>query len=173
MTKPTIQEIYTLCMQRYFYRDGILFSIKTNKPVGCLDRQGHIKTMIYFNGKRFNFAVHRLVYLIHHKQIPEYVDHINGIRTDNRIENLRPATKSENNRNRRVSKYSTSGSKGVIYNKNSTKPWNARIRYDGKMHSLGYFATIEEASTSYQKAAAEQYGEFAHHISSQVPYLLE
>ena len=165
MTKLTNQQLLDICNDRYFLRDGILYSKKTNAQLGCVGRDGYLKTMIYVDGSRFNITVHRIVYLMVYGNLPEFIDHINGDRRDNRIENLRPATKSENSKNRLVSKNSTSGSKGVIYNKRSTKPWNARIRTNGKMRSLGYYHTIEEATAVYQKAALEYHGEYASHTS--------
>lgn len=165
MDKITNEELLSLCRKRYTYVDGHLISNETNCSLGCHDRAGHLKTVIYYNGDRINFAVHRLIFLMHYEYLPDFIDHINGKRDDNRIENLRAVTTSENNRNRPVSKHSTSGAKGVIYNKNSTKPWNARIRYDNKIHSLGYYHTIEEASAVYQRAAEHYFGEHAYHIS--------
>ena len=158
------QQLYTLIHKRYTYHDGYLLT-SAGVPIGTPAQDGSTKTTIYKTGKRYNYSVHRLIFLYHFGHLPETIDHINGIRTDNRIENLRAATYSENNRNRPVSKYSTSQCKGVHYNRRNTKPWNVRIRIDGKMRSLGYYHTIEEANVVYQAAAEKYYGEFAFHLS--------
>lgn len=165
MNHSDIKFLFELFHKRYTYIDGILFSKTKNKSVGCLDQYGYLKTSIYHNGFRLNFSIHRIIFLMCNNYLPEFIDHVNGNRLDNTIENLRAATKQQNNRNREVSKYSTSKSKGVIFNKHSTKPWNARIRYDGKMHSLGYFKTIEEASAAYKRAAEAYFGNYAYHNS--------
>lgn len=85
-------------------------------------------------------------------------DHRNGNRLDNRRGNLRPATKSQNMRNKRVSSSSISGYKGV---KRNGSGWQARIGIDGKRESLGTYKTREEAHAAYCEAANRLFGEFA------------
>jgi len=91
------------------------------------------------------------------------VDHINGNTLDNRRSNLRICTNQENAMNRRLSKNSQSGRKGVRFMKHSPyRPWQARIRAEGKSLYLGSFATREEASDAYDQAALKYHGQFAH-----------
>ena len=91
----------------------------------------------------------------------EYVDHINGDKTDNRRENLRLATSSQNcaNRGKREGTYS-SEYKGVYWHK-PTKNWRARIMVDGKPIHLGYFIDEMDAASAYDEAAMKYFGEFA------------
>jgi hypothetical protein len=89
-----------------------------------------------------------------------FVDHINGNTLDNRVENLRFASPSQNGMNAKLSKANTSGFKGVTFNKRKEK-WMAQIRFDGKNQFLGYFYTPEEAHTAYCEAATRLCGEFA------------
>lgn len=86
------------------------------------------------------------------------VDHINGNRLDNRKENLRFCTYSQNHMNRKKSEGRHSKYKGVTKNKNS---WQAQIRKDSKSLYLGMFKTEEEAAKKYNEVAREMFGEFA------------
>lgn len=90
-------------------------------------------------------------------------DHINGNKLDNRKSNLRVGTKNENQHNRTKYKNNTSGCKGVIYFKwgKRIKRWHAQIGLNGKIISLGYFLTKEEASDAYDNAAIKYHKEFA------------
>ena len=87
-------------------------------------------------------------------------DHINGNRLDNRKENLRICSKSENNRNRNIGKDNTSGYKGVSWNGSANK-WQSRIRINGKQKHLGLFTCPKEAHEAYKKAAMKNHGLFA------------
>lgn len=90
----------------------------------------------------------------------ELTDHISGDKLDNRRENLRIATNTENMRNRGQQRNNTSGFKGVYWNRKLGK-WQAQITVLGQRVHLGLFATPEEAHTAYCKAAKELHGEFA------------
>ena len=87
------------------------------------------------------------------------VDHINGNTLDNRKENLRVCTSSENKMNRRVCR-SASGFKCVHWHK-TRKRWQAYIRINKKRKCLGFFREKESAAIAYDKAAVKYYGEFA------------
>jgi len=97
------------------------------------------------------------------------IDHRNGNTLDNRKENLRECTHQQNQANRRLGKDNTSGYKGVSYKKRNkdminehSKPWEVRIRYNGKRLYLGAYKTKEEAALAYNKKAIELYGEYAY-----------
>lgn len=90
----------------------------------------------------------------------ERVDHINLDKLDNRRENLRLATQSQNCMNKRRQSNNTSGYKGVAFHKSSGK-WEARINVNGKRLYLGVFDTPELAYEEYCNAAKEYHGEFA------------
>lgn len=97
------------------------------------------------------YREHRLVWMYHYGELPEQeIDHINGDRADNRIENLRLATRSQNRENQRV----PSGAShvpllGVSFN---GKNYRARIKVEGVEHHIGTFATAELAHRAYLEA---------------------
>lgn len=90
----------------------------------------------------------------------EEVDHINGDGLDNRRENLRIATSSQNKANTPKYKNNTSGYKGVTFNKPLGK-WTARIQFKKVYYHLGVFDTPEEGHQAYCAAAERLHGEFA------------
>jgi hypothetical protein len=90
-------------------------------------------------------------------------DHINGNTLDNRRQNLRIATRSQNSANK--PKYKQGGAsvyKGVTLSYQKEKPWKAQIKIDGRGISLGAFETEIEAAWAYNAAALEHWGEFAY-----------
>lgn len=127
------------------------------KVAGSLTSVGYIS--IRLNNRPFQ--AHRLAWLLVHGSFPpDTIDHINRNRTDNRIANLRLATRQENNRNRNVRSDNTSGVTGVYWNKKLGK-WAGSICTGGKRMHLGVFDTIEGARAAYDAAAADHFGEFA------------
>jgi hypothetical protein len=88
------------------------------------------------------------------------VDHINGDGLDNTRDNLRLATQAQNSRNRKISKTSSSGYKGVFLG-TSGRGWKARVQVDGVSKVVGRFASAADAARAYDSAARHYYGEFA------------
>ena len=108
-------------------------------------------------GERKGILIHRMIL-----NAPAHleVDHINGNRLDNRRENLRLVTSSQNKMNRGPRKDCKSGIKGVSWHKQNSK-WVARIKIDGKYKHLGQFETKEEAGVVYNKYAILSFKEYA------------
>ena len=107
------------------------------------------------------YRANRLAYLYMKGEWPKHlVDHINRVKDDNRWNNLRHATNSQNNINSKKQKNNTSGYKGVSWHKASGK-WSVGIGYKGKRQNLGLYNNIQEAADVYNKKAKELYGEFA------------
>ena len=105
--------------------------------------------------------VHRIIWKMHFGEIPQgkILDHIDTNRGNNRIENLRIATVSENGRNAFVSsKKKSKLPKGVS---KSGRRYCAQIKINYKTTRLGSYSSIEEASQAYQDAAQRLHGEFA------------
>ncbi len=115
---------------------------------GCLHKIGYKQTHV--DGKlRLN---HRLVWLWHHGYFPEHgLDHINRVKYDNRIENLREVSHTCNMRNTKVSKNNTSGIKGVSWIRSYSK-WQASIQISKKNVNLGLHNTRLEAAEARWQA---------------------
>lgn len=124
---------------------------------GCANKRGNVRIKI----KGRHYLAHRLAWLyVHGEWPPDEIDHINGIRSDNRIVNLRPATRSQNQRNIGRRSDNSSGVKGVTWHKHARK-WQAQIQTNGKNVYLGRFDNVSDAAEAYSRAAAERHGEFA------------
>lgn len=158
VTQEILKKILNYC-----YKTGI-FTWKIRLPysssqvgdtLGSTDRQGYMVTAI--GGKYY--SIHKLVWLYMTGHYPEYpaeeVDHINGIRNDNRWENLRLSSKGQNQVNSKPMKNNKSGYKGVY----STKCGNWQVIVKGLY--LGTFYTLDDAIRAYNEKAFEFWGEFA------------
>lgn len=115
----------------------------------------------YIVVKGHRIAAHRLAWLFVHGQWPSSViDHINGNTDDNRIENLREATRQQNSRNARLCATNKSGFKGVSWDKRRNT-WKACIQIDRKTKMIGRYADAKDAARAYEESALLHYGEFA------------
>ncbi|TES59213.1 HNH endonuclease [Pseudomonas syringae pv. tomato] len=143
--------------------DGVLINrvdrgpAVAGRPSGSLNSWGYVQ--FHFQGSYYK--AHRVVWLICKGYWPEELDHINGNRTDNRIENLREVTRQENLRNQKIRSNNTSGVMGVGWDK-CNRRWTARIRYEGKNKCIGYFKTFDEAAAA-RKAAEIAFGYHPNH----------
>jgi hypothetical protein len=155
LTQQRVRELFD-------YRDGQLFWISPKKgrqlgrPVGSLHKDGCLVVRIDYQ----LYKVHRLVFLWNHGYMPEFVDHADMNRANNKIENLRPATKSQNMANRCQQTNGASGFKGVYFHKHSGK-WAASIKANKVRMNLGLFDAPEAAHEAYKAAALKHFGEFA------------
>jgi hypothetical protein len=144
-----------------------LWKIRTAPCVKIGDTVGTVDKTIGYYLIRVNnkvYRLHRLVWIYHNGDIPDemIVDHIDGDKTNNRIENLRIATQNENMQNSKIRSNNTSGVKGVSWNK-QIKKWRARIRICGKEFHVGYFHTKEEAEAAVIAARNNLHGDFSRH----------
>lgn len=120
-------------------------------------KTGYVRRKIYIGGKPKIILLHRIL-LNAPKDMQ--VDHINGNRLDNRKSNLRLVTLEQNRMNRGLNKNNKSGYKGVFWYKPLYK-WCAYITVNTKRRHLGYFRDKKEAAFAYNKAAFDNFGEFA------------
>ena len=126
-----------------------------------IDR-GYCRVALRKEGKPWRVAIHRLVataFIINPQQ-KNTIDHIDGNRSNNVVENLRWVSMSENNRNRMKREGTTSSFKGVAF-ASTRKLWLASIKPSGKSKHLGYFTNEREAGEAYNTAALEHFGIFA------------
>lgn len=108
------------------------------------------------NGRKHNVHMHRIIVS---DAANLFVDHVNGTGLDNRRENLRLATRSQNMMNRGPSTGSRSGVKGVHWLARTGR-WYAQIKAGDKRRHLGYFDTVEAAAEAYRTASIEMHGAF-------------
>jgi len=142
---------------------GIFKRIKTLGPcaagsiVGTRASNGYLSVMV--NGE--SYLLHRLAWLITTGDWPTgQIDHVDGNRTNNAFRNLRDATGSQNQYNRKRQINNTSGFKGVSYHK-KTGRYRATININKKQISLGYFKTADKAHQAYIAKAQEIAGVFS------------
>ena len=125
---------------------------------GTETEYGYIRISI----NKKTYRAHRLVFLMHKGYLPKSLDHINGDRKDNRIENLRPVSKAQNAQNAKLSSKNKSGYKGVFWC-SSMKKWQVQIGSNGEKIYLGCFENLEEAAEVVRAAREELHGNFANH----------
>lgn len=125
------------------------------KRVGCLDKHGYLVTLI---GKK-NYLVHRLVWLFIYGRLPKIVDHINGIKDDNRLSNLRSCTVQQSAKNKGIFANNKTGYKGVSICTRSQR-YQVTCRVNGIKKWLGYFDDVLLAAAAYQAYAKQQHAEF-------------
>ncbi len=131
---------------------------KSGGVAGCKLPTGYLQVKV--DGKKLQ--AHRVVFALVHGHFPRLVDHINGVRHDNRPANLRAASYAENNWNYRIPSTNTSGVKGVYWN-GRWKKWQATVRVNGRRISVGYFSDLQIASKAINSFREEHHKEFARH----------
>jgi hypothetical protein len=142
---------------------GILIA-KTDRPkcpagsvIGAKNSHGHLVCRVDYQ----IYYVHRIAWVLHYgEEPPKIIDHINGDGSDNRIENLRAASLSQNMANTGASNRTTSGMKGAYWS-TLEKKWRSGIIRGGKYHHLGWFSTESEAAAAYRAASLELDGPFS------------
>lgn len=114
------------------------------------DGQGYVRLSVF----DVKIRAHRAAWAIYYDEFPmNFIDHINGVRSDNRINNLRDVPKILNHRNMKLAKNNTSGSVGVTWNK-ALKKWEAKIHVNGKTKYLGVFLDRDDAISARLSASA-------------------
>lgn len=130
--------------------------MRAGLPAGHARKDGYVSISV----DRLSYLAHRLAWFFVIKKWPRReIDHINCIRDDNRIANLREATFGENQRNVPTQTNNTSGHKGVTWDKARGK-WVAQITA-GRLHmNLGRFDHLEDAAAAYAKASRQHHKDF-------------
>lgn len=130
---------------------GIKRKIDSAIPAGHLAQNGYI--MLNVGGKLHR--AHRVIWLMVHGHWPENtIDHVNRVRSDNRLVNLREATRRENQQNHPVRTDNKSGHRGVFWH-HTANLWWAYINHAGKRTTVGYFKDKDDAIAA--RKAAEQH----------------
>jgi len=134
--------------------DGRVFSLLFNKKrelKKIKDSNGYFFVALWKNKKRHTKWVHRLVYESFNSKTDLQIDHINEIKTDNRLSNLQAITQRQNISKNRLTKNKHSKFTGVTLHKKSNK-FISRIQINKKLYNLGYFTTEIDAANAYQNA---------------------
>lgn len=154
--RHSIEEYLSLEQARdLFYFDGSVLrnrvtrnKAKAGQPAGSVGAEGYVRVRV----GHYKFRAHRIVWLITYGSWPKgQIDHINGVRDDNRLENLRDVTALDNQRNAKIRVDNKSGVTGVEFENGF---WIARIKINGKKYRLGRFRTKEAASFARRAAEA-------------------
>lgn len=133
------------------------FCRKFGQEAGHKDQRGYRR--IFLCGR--NYKAHIVAWALHYGEWPDmWLDHINCVRDDNRLSNLRLVTPLQNIANRRAKRGGTSSLKGVSWNK-QRRMWQSSIGVNGNTVYLGYFDTEQAAHEAYWNAARATFGEFA------------
>jgi len=130
----------------------------SGKVAGSVEPVGYVRVVILGN----RYRAHRLAWAYSYGYFPENVDHINRIKNDNRLCNLRDCTVSENFMNRIQYSTNNSGFKGVSWAKRENK-WRASIVKNRKQFHVGYFDSAKDAHDAYCNAADRLHGQFSNH----------
>lgn len=149
-------------LERFDYIDGELIyrydlknQVKKGFKAGAIGSNGYLS--VRFNENKL--LVHRVIFLHKNGYLPKYIDHIDGNKLNNKIENLREATFSQNRQNTVKYKNNKSGVKGVCWNK-QFKSWAASLQTDNKRKFLGYFENLEEAKDAISEHRKLKHCEF-------------
>jgi hypothetical protein len=144
------------------YKGGNLYWKNTNGKTKSGQIAGGPSTKGYWivGIKQKRYKLHRLIFLMHHGFMPEYVDHVNGNTSDNRIENLRVATASQNAYNSKKPKNNTSGLKNISWDK-KTKKWVVRLKINETLKNFGRYNDIDYAKFVAEAMRYKYHQQFA------------
>jgi hypothetical protein len=145
------------------YKDGnLIWKIATSPRVKVGNIAGYLGDCEYIcigvDGKQYK--AHRLIYFYHNGYLPSSIDHIDGNRANNKIDNLRSATTSQNAMNQKISTKNSSGIKGVRWHKRDKK-WYVQLSANSKRHSFGYYEDKELAEMVAIEATNKLHKEFS------------
>ena len=160
LTQARVKELFSYDPEigKLIYKNSVGNHVKKDSIAGSLCPNGYIYVGI--NRKRYKH--HRLVFLYHKGYLPPIVDHIDGDRVNDKIENLRKCTAQQNGFNSKIRKNNTAGIKGVSWSRDR-RLWVAQIMVDGKTIPLGRFWDKEVAAQVVRIKRIELHGEFCNH----------
>ena len=142
----------------YFVWNKSTGRMKAGEIAGTLRPDGYVK----INIDTIPYMAHRLIWFMTYGEFPDCeIDHINGIRNDNRLENLRLATSKQNKENTRLKINNTSGHRGVSWDASRNK-WLAFVVNNRKFHNIGRFDDIDDAVRAVKEARNQL---FTHHLT--------
>ena len=158
MDQQTVQQMFDYIDGKLYWKKDCKVNKVKSKQAGCINDDGYRRIRI----DKKMYQAHRIVWLYFKGVLPESIDHINGIKDDNRFENLREATHQQNNINVGLKSTNKSGYKNVCWNKKSSKWW-VQLRVRGKMKYIGAFDDVELAGLVATMAREKYHGDFFNH----------
>ena len=147
------------------YREGNLYwknklsdrsRFEIGKKAGSVCKNGY--SQVFVNGKIY--LLHRIIFMMHYGYMPKYIDHIDRNPSNNKIENLREATRGQNKINTALQKNNKSGYKNVCWHKKQ-KQWIVQVKVDGKNKYFGGYYDVKVAGFVAEIMRHKYYGKFA------------
>jgi len=167
VTLPPITRCDMLTFEKvnsvFEYRDGLIYKklksgVVSSRSSGTATSNGYAKVGI--DGK--SYLVHRVIYLMQHKFLPDFIDHIDNNPLNNKIENLRACSRGQNKMNARKHKSNRSGHKGVSFHKKSQK-WIVEVQVNKVRKYLGIYSDFDLACLVSDEARNLYHKEFSNH----------
>ena len=165
ITQVLLFELFTYSCGKLYWKKKL--SPKSRFKIGDEaggknDKRKDIYIRVKIKGSFYNR--NRLIFLFHKGYLPEFIDHIDTIKTNDEIENLRECTGSQNQCNKKLSKANKTGIKGVrLISTNINLPYQARVVFDKKLILNKCFEKIEDAEKACVNAREKYHGEFVNH----------
>jgi hypothetical protein len=156
ISKELLNEIFHYEDGNLIWKKKIAKNITLNKVAGRTIHHGY--KMIGLYGRAY--MSHRLIFMFHYGYFPKEVDHIDGNKSNNKIDNLRPATHSQNLKNQKLRTNNVSGCKNVGWSKREQK-WRVRLTVNYKEKHIGYFLDRELADLVAIEATNLYHGKFS------------
>lgn len=139
---------------------GTLIRKKNNKPIPNYMNKNKRYKRVIIDGK--DYSLHRVIFLYHYGYLPKQIDHIDGDRNNNKIDNLRESTQQQNCFNRKHHKNSKNKYKNV-YKSKEYNIYSVQITVNGERMYFGSYSDIEEANKIAISLREKYHGEFASH----------
>ena len=153
-----------LIKEYFHYENGIIYhkkidgkshQFRVNTEAGAVSGNGYRHVRL----KNKTYLAHRIIFFMHHGYFPKEIDHINKNTLDNRIENLREVTRTQNNLNQNLRKDNSSGHSGIYFSK-QFNTYHARVWVNGKNVWGKYFRELDDAVAARNACMEKIHGEF-------------
>jgi len=159
-----MMNLYNRLHELFEYKDGFLYRkvAVQGAPAGIKvgTKQSNGYSYVVVDGKKI--LTHRVMFLFCNGYLPDFIDHIDGNKSNNKIENLRQATRAENGHNRQVYSNNKSGIKNVTWIER-LKKWSVKLTVNKKRIHIGSFDDLELAELVAIEARNKYHGVFANH----------